>query len=611
MFTDKNKQLANWLNQFLLANFVIALLISLRYLTPHPLPEKLDAGIFLACYFIAHLGLFALILLVTIRLITRTITRPLVKRIIGIALVSLAIALLLADTFVYQQYRFHLNTMVLELIIAGGNEILTFSWQLWRQIILIVIVFFLLQGAMSEYLWHKLAHRQIRIKAIVATWAVIFFSASIINIWADAVFRKDITRQAFYLPLSYPLTAKSLIASLGLLDLAAYKQQSLLAPDKAVSGFHYPLSPMACKNNHTRKNILMLVFDSWRSDMMNKEVTPAITQLALRSNTFTRHYSGSNNTRHGLFSLFYGLPGHYWQAALNQQKSPVLIDTLLQQAYQIGVFSSAKLTSPEFDQTIFSALTPLRSRSKGGTPFERDLQVTRDFSNWYQMKNPQQPYFAFLFYDSAHGLSMPKDHPKVFQPALDYANYMALDNNYDPQALLNLYKNTIHYMDQQVAQVLSQIQDDLANTIVIITSDHGKEFNDNGKGYWGHNSNYSDYQTRVPLIIHWPGDRDEFFSGETSHYDIAPTLLSGALGCENAAADYSVGQSLFDKNNHDYIILGRDGNYAIKIGEQLNEVDRFGNFSIYNSQYQELPEAKLNINQTRVALEDLRRFYRK
>ncbi|WP_274038635.1 sulfatase-like hydrolase/transferase [Thalassomonas viridans] len=354
----------------------------------------------------------------------------------------------------------------------------------------------------------------------------------------------------------------------------------------------------------------MLVFDTWRNDMMNTKVTPAITRLAAQGSIFPRHYSGSNNTRHGLFSLFYGLPGHYWQAVLNVQKSPVLIDVLQQQAYQIGIFSSAKLTSPEFDQTIFSAIQPLRRRSEGRTPSERDLDTTRDFSSWYQNKNKKRPYFAFLFYDAAHGLSVPKDYPKVFQPSLDYANYMALDDDYDPRALLNLYKNAVHYLDQQVAQILRLVNKDLANTIIIITGDHGREFNDNGKGYWGHNSNYSDYQTRVPLVIYWPGYRDNFFSGETSHYDIAPTLLSGALGCENAAWDYSVGQSLFDKNSQDYIIFGRSGNYAIKIGEQLNEIDRFGNFSIYDSQYRELQDAKLKTSQTLMALEDLRRFYK-
>ena len=75
-------------------------------------------------------------------------------------------------------------------------------------------------------------------------------------------------------------------------------------------------------------------------------------------------YSGSNNTRHGMFSLFYGLPGHYWRPILDSQTSPVLMNEFQQQQYQMGIFGSATLTSPEFDQTIFRGIKNLRNHSK-------------------------------------------------------------------------------------------------------------------------------------------------------------------------------------------------------------------------------------------------------
>jgi membrane-anchored protein YejM (alkaline phosphatase superfamily) len=39
---------------------------------------------------------------------------------------------------------------------------------------------------------------------------------------------------------------------------------------------------------------------------------------------------------------------------------------------------------------------------------------------------------------------------------------------------------------------------------VIVTSDHGEEFNDTGKNYWGHNGNFSPYQVAVPLLVRGP-----------------------------------------------------------------------------------------------------------
>ena len=98
---------------------------------------------------------------------------------------------------------------------------------------------------------------------------------------------------------------------------------------------------------------------------------------------------------------------------------------------------------------------------------------------------------------------MPDDYKKLFKPSLDEVNFLALNDNYDAEPFINLYKNSLHYIDGKVGEVLDSLTGKLDNTIVIFTSDHGEEFNDSKLSYWGHNSNYSKYQTAVPLIIHW------------------------------------------------------------------------------------------------------------
>ncbi|MDP2514042.1 sulfatase-like hydrolase/transferase [Photobacterium damselae subsp. piscicida] len=50
----------------------------------------------------------------------------------------------------------------------------------------------------------------------------------------------------------------------------------------------------------------------------------------------------------------------------------------------------------------------------------------------------------------------------------------------------NRYKNALFYIDGLIAKVLKHI--DLQNTIIVITSDHGQEFNDNKQNYWGHSA---------------------------------------------------------------------------------------------------------------------------
>ncbi|MEW6997536.1 DUF3413 domain-containing protein [Colwelliaceae bacterium BS250] len=603
-------KLSNWSTNYLLVNFIFALLISLRYLGPHQLGESIGENVFLISYFIGQIGFLSLLLTVLIKTVNLLIKKPVINKSIAIIFSSLFLALLLADTFVYQQYRFHFNAMVFELLIGGGTEIFSFSWQLWLKIASIIMLFFVVQVFISELLWR--IHTKVNIKAKPLLWAwflCLLFSHGY-NVWADALFKKQITKQALYLPLSYPTTAKSLMAKFGIVDIEAQKQQALLKQKKVKAELQYPISAMQCTPADKPKNVIVLVFDSWRADSMNSKITPSIAKLSEQATLFGSHYSGSNNTRHGMFSLFYGLPGHYWRPILDSQTSPVLMNEFQQQQYQMGIFGSATLTSPEFDQTIFRGIKNLRNHSDGDKPYQRDLHATKDFINWHKQRNTESPYFAFMLLDAAHGFSVPKNYPKVFTPALDEADYLDLDDDYDAKPLFNLYKNALHFMDAQVAKVLEEIKDDMDNTVIIITGDHGKEFNESRKGYWGHNSNYSDYQTKVPLIIHWPNTDKALFDGETSHYDIVPTLLTEVLGCNNPASDYAIGQSLFNKSKNEYLLLGRDGYYAIKYDGKLNELDRLGNFSIYDTKYQDLPDAKLDMKKVLAAMEDLRRFYK-
>lgn len=597
-----------WLNRYLIINFIFALMIALRYLTPHSYPDTFIAGAFLISYGIAHLGLLALLLTLVLHLVKILTGNFFVTRIVAIILTSFALSLLLADTFVYQQYRFHFNGIVFELLVEGGTDIFSFSWQLWSMIVVIIMAFFVGQIGLSELIKRRYEGVTFSIKPIIKVWLLLLLAGHGIHTWADAMFNKHITQQARYFPISYPLTAKSFMAKFGVVNIEAQKQQALLKQKKRKSAIKYPLNAMQCERSQAPKNILMLTIDSWRHDMMDAKMTPTIHALANMGKHFKQHYSGSNNTRHGMFSLFYAIPGHYWQPILDLQRSPVMMDVIKEQDYQMGIFASAKLTSPEFDQTLFSNVDNLRTHSKGSKPYERDMDITKDFINWHKSKDSNKPFFAFMLYDSAHGFSIPKDFERKYQPSLDDINYMALNDDYDAEPFLNLYKNSIYFIDLQIKQVIAELGDEINNTIIVISGDHGKEFNDSKKGFWGHNSNYSQYQTRVPLIIYWPNAEPSFYHGETSHYDIVPTLMKDELSCTNDVKDYSSGQSLFSKNDTDWLILGRDGYYAIKEKQQLDELDRLGNFTIFDNDYQEIQNGKLNMKHVMQAMEEMRRF---
>lgn len=61
----------------------------------------------------------------------------------------------------------------------------------------------------------------------------------------------------------------------------------------------------------------------------------------------------------------------------------------------------------------------------------------------------------------------------------------------------------MHFDDQQIAKVLAQLRQQhlLDNTIVILSSDHGQQFNENGLNCGGHSSNFTPYQTRKYRLL--------------------------------------------------------------------------------------------------------------
>jgi len=55
-------------------------------------------------------------------------------------------------------------------------------------------------------------------------------------------------------------------------------------------------------------------------------------------------------------------------------------------------------------------------------------------------------------------------------------------------------------------------------------------------GQLGHCGNFTQYQTRVPLIVHVPGAKPRRVTEVTTHVDVPTTLLKDVFGCGEAAS---------------------------------------------------------------------------
>ena len=606
-------ELLRWAGWFFLANSFIALLISLRYLGAVQFPEGDYTVTFSILAFIGHfasLGFFgAVLLFLPIIIFPR---QPFIFG-LGILLALVFILGITLDTFIYSQYRFHFNGMVMNLLFGGAaEEIFTFSSFLWSMLGLFVIALVGFQFWLSRRVWQFVLatpHNSYGYITGLVLFAI-FFAENVMFAWADANTYTPITKQIRFLPAYKPLTADRWFIKHGWADP---KDRPMLTKVDTSSSLNYPQRPLQCKTKEKPLNIVYIVVDSWRFDTLTEKATPNIYRFAQDALVFDNHYSGANSTRTGIFTLFYGLPGTYWHAMLAEQRGAEFINQLIAQNYQLGIYASAKLYSPEFDRTVFANVKNLRMQSKGSSPRERDQNIRDEFLTFLDERNKQQPFFGFLFFDSPHGYDMPPNYPPAFEPSWESVNYVALNNDFDRTPFFNRYRNSIHFIDSLVEPMLNKLKTEklLDNTVVVITGDHGQEFNDNKLNYWGHNSNFSPWQTRVPLVIHWPGKTAKHFKHQTSHFDISPTLLHDVLGCKNDLRDYSSGKHLLAGKPGPYLLLSNYNQFAVMEDERLTVVDEFGNVDTLDKQYRSIPDAKLSSKRMLSVMNEMSRFYKK
>ncbi|ASC55850.1 DUF3413 domain-containing protein [Vibrio vulnificus] len=597
---------------FILINALVLMLIASRYFAflPEFPTDPLGITFILAGTWGQMTLLAAIIGLVTIP--TLFLPKPF-RNGTQALIASLGVATLFIDTIVFAQYRFHINAVVLELVMSG--QIVSFPLITWLMVIGGVALLLAAQWWTIRWLENGAPVRALKLgrKFALLTFAALL-ATNAIHIWAAAHAYQPVTTVKRYLPLFYPATADKFMRKQGWVDEEALERQKALA-FKRKNDLNYPLARLQTQPVEKPLNIMLLVVDSWRADTFNADNTPNMWKYAQSGVVFNNHIATGNATRTGIFGLFYGIPGTYWHGFLANQQSPVLIDRLQALDYQLGIFTAAQLRKPEFNQTVFTKVENLRIGSEGGRPSELDADLTQDWLAWYDQRDKSKPTFSFLFYDAPHGYDFPADFEPKYEPMLKEVNYLKLNNDTDPTPFFNRYKTSVRYVDSMATKVLDKLKEsgDLENTLVIITGDHGQEMNDNKLNFWGHNSNFTDAQVNVPFAIFGPGvDAAKMqWSSEalTSHQDVVPTLMKHYLGVTNDVKDYSVGEDLLgDAVKRDWIISSNYSGYAIITDDNILEVSGGGQYQFMDKTNRQLKDQQPNFTYLQQALEQISRF---
>lgn len=606
--------LLRWWGWQLLTTVALALVAAVRYYGVVELDDAPSAMAFRAVMLTAHFTALSAVALSPSLLATMCRAPSWIVVPLGVLSSVATLIVLLIDTQIYQLYRFHINAGVMDLLLGGAaRETFAFPASMYAQAggiaVAIIAAISLSAWAFWRYVRRSPGHPWIaRTIGVVVLASIVSFHG--LHVWADVYPHEAFLEQTDVLPLRYAATAKRSLRSLGMdvrtrpiAKRASAAQRNSLA---------YPVRPLSCQPAHDPLNIMFIVIDSWRFDALNAEVTPNLSAFASDSVRFMAHHSGGNATRIGVFTLFYAIPGTYWHRMLSARQGPAFVGELLKQGYDVHAFRSAPLYSPEFDRTVFAQVSDARLRSDGRDAVERDADLTRDFISFLETRSGQRPFFALLFYDSPHKLAFPPDGPAPFQPSAAEVNYLAIDNQTDPEPLFNRYRNSVHYVDALVGQVLASIERKglLQNTTIVVTGDHGQEFNDNGRNYWGHGSNFTRYQTGVPLILYSPTLSPAVHEHRTTHFDIAPTLMREHLGCNESFDVYSVGHSLFETGGREVLVLSEYADFAIVTADKITLVREQG-MQVLDEGYAVLRHQRLDPRIIAAALEQKSYFHQR
>ncbi len=319
-----------------------------------------------------------------------------------------------------------------------------------------------------------------------------------------------------------------------------------LAPLLLGVGLHLDTSRWAASHrahNLSAPNVLLLVLDTVRAIELGlygftPSTSPALDGLGAAGVVFDQAFSTAPWSAPSHASLFTGRnPAELsidWDRPLDAT-FPTLAEELGRAGYStVGIVANTAYASAEtglgrgFDRYEDYQLTLRRALAMpsltrrfldrkrewlheppldgaGRIPAE---SVNRRLLSWLE-RRPQRPYFAFLnFYDAHAPYSAPEPFWSRFLPGeTRRAVPIRATRRGDPteSSARRAYDAAISHLDSEIGLLLGSMLERgfLDNTIVVVTADHGEEFNEHAA--LGHGQTLHTQAIRVPLLLFWPG----------------------------------------------------------------------------------------------------------
>jgi arylsulfatase A-like enzyme len=269
------------------------------------------------------------------------------------------------------------------------------------------------------------------------------------------------------------------------------------------------LPPLPDGPRRPEADVVVITIDALRADHVGaygykRPTTPNIDALAARSTRFARAYTQAPHTSFSVASM---LTGKYF---------PTL----------------ARLAPGEIHDPIAGVLRKYGWRTAAFYPpsvFFVDAPKLKAYAD----TNFSFEYVKFEYIDAERRVDQMIHYYETVKPskAMVWVHFFEPHEPYDIHpgfrfgaSDIDRYDSEIAYVDAAVGRLLAYVKKHRPGAIVVISADHGEEFDEHGGRY--HGSTLYEEQVRIPLVISIPDAPPRVIQNAVELIDVTPTILN-------------------------------------------------------------------------------------
>lgn len=307
-------------------------------------------------------------------------------------------------------------------------------------------------------------------------------------------------------------------------------------------------------------NLVLVSIDTLRADRLGcygyeRDTSPSIDAFARTATVFADTWAQSPYTLPSHVSMFSGqFPSFHGvqktEDVIDPQRTRLLARILRERGYATGAFTGGAYLHPVFeldrgfDRYGFVDPAANIESATGRSTIEAVPGMTADLYRessidavvgWME-RHADQSFFLFVHTYAAHEFDPPAEHLAAIgsplrgrEDAADAIRYLYEPIEPPPEAVAqldDLYDGAVRQADAAVGRLLDGLErlglaDD---TVVVITSDHGKEIGEHG--LIGHGHSLYEELVGIPLLVRVPGRPPASVAEPAMLVDIVPTVLA-------------------------------------------------------------------------------------